>query len=71
MPVPSPRRLIASASVLLLVLALAGYHAWCWRLLQAFAAGRNTRSARWFRWFNEIPSLLLVAIVLLAVVRPY
>jgi putative membrane protein len=54
-----------------LVLVLAGYHAWCWRLLRDFAAGRNARSGRWYRWFNEAPSLLLIGIVLLAVARPF
>jgi putative membrane protein len=54
-----------------LVLLLIGYHAWIWRLLRDFAAGRNARSARWYRWFNEVPSLLLIGIVLLAVVRPF
>ncbi len=54
-----------------LVLILIGYHAWNWRLLRDFAAGRNARSARWYRWFNEVPSLLLIGIVLLAVVRPF
>jgi len=56
---------------LVLVLALAAYHAWCWRLLRDFAAGRNVRSPRWYRWFNEAPSLLLIGIVLLAVARPF
>ena len=56
---------------LALVLLLAAYHAWCWCLMRALAAGRNRRSPRWFRWFNELPSLLLVAIVLLAVLRPF
>jgi len=56
---------------LALVLPLIGYHFWNWRLLRDFAAGRNARSARWYRWFNEIPSLLLIGIVLLAVVRPF
>lgn len=54
-----------------LVVLLIGYHAWCWRLVQDFAAGRNTRSDRWYRWFNEAPSLLLIGIVLLAVARPF
>jgi putative membrane protein len=54
-----------------LVLLLIGYHAWNWRLLRDFAADRNVRSARWYRWFNEVPSLLLIGIVLLAVVRPF
>jgi putative membrane protein len=56
---------------LALVAVLVGYHAWTWRLLRDFAAGRNRRSARWYRWFNELPSLLLVGIVLLAVARPF
>jgi putative membrane protein len=55
---------------LALVALLIVYHAWNWRLLREFAAGRNTRSARWYRWFNEVPSLLLIGIVLLVVVRP-
>ena len=56
---------------LVLVALLAVYHVLTWRLMREFAAGRNARSARWYRWFNEIPSLLLVGIVLLAVVRPF
>ena len=56
---------------LALVAALVGYHIWCARLARAFRERRNTRSARWFRWFNEAPAVLLVAIVLLAVVKPF
>jgi len=56
---------------LALVLLLIAYHAWNWRLLRDFAAGRNGRSPRWYRWFNEVPSLLLIGIVLLAVARPF
>jgi protoporphyrinogen IX oxidase len=56
---------------LVLVALLVGYHAWTWKLMREFAAGRNARSPRWFRWFNEVPSLLLIAIVLLAVARPF
>jgi putative membrane protein len=55
---------------LLLVAALVGYHAWCYQLLLALRAGRNTHSQRWYRLFNELPMLLLVAIVVLAVVKP-
>jgi putative membrane protein len=55
---------------LLLVAALVGYHAWCYQLLLALRAGRNTHSQRWFRLFNELPTLLLIAIVVLAVVKP-
>jgi len=56
---------------LVLVALLVAYHFFTWRLLRDFAAGRNARSARWYRWFNEIPSLLLIGIVLLAVARPF
>ena len=55
---------------LLLVALLIGYHVWCYRLMLALAQGRNTRSERWLRMFNELPALLLIAIVILAVVKP-
>jgi putative membrane protein len=56
---------------LALVVLLIAYHVWIGRLVQAFAAGRNTHGERWYRWFNEAPSLLLIGIVLLAVARPF
>jgi putative membrane protein len=56
---------------LALVMALIGYHGACLALLQQFAADRNSRSERWFRLFNEVPALLLVAIVILVVVKPF
>jgi putative membrane protein len=55
---------------LLLVAALVGYHFWCYRLMLGLRAGRNRHSQRWYRLFNEAPALLLVAIVILAVVKP-
>jgi putative membrane protein len=55
---------------LALVAVLMGYHLWCYRLMTALRAGRNTRSQRWYRLFNEIPGLLLIAIVVLVVVKP-
>ena len=55
---------------LLLVALLVGYHFWCYRLVLALRAGGNPHSQRWYRWFNELPSLLLLAIVILAVVKP-
>jgi len=56
---------------LALVGLLVAYHVWIGRLVQIFAAGRNTHGERWYRWFNEAPSLLLIGIVLLAVARPF
>ncbi len=55
---------------LALVVALLAYHHLCGRLLRAFRAGRNTRSHVWFRWFNEVPVVVLTAVVVLVVVRP-
>jgi putative membrane protein len=55
---------------LLLVLLLIAYHVICYRLMRNFAKDRNARSARWYRAFNEVPSLLLIGIVILAVVKP-
>jgi putative membrane protein len=55
---------------IVLVALLAGYHVWCHRLMAALAQGGGVHSQRWYRWFNEVPSLLLIAIVLLAVLRP-
>ncbi len=56
---------------LALVLLLYGYHLWCWKLLRDFAADHNRHSQRWYRVFNELPVLLLLGIVLLAVARPF
>lgn len=55
---------------LVLAALLIAYHVWCRRLLGEFARNANQHSARWYRWFNEAPSVLLIAIVLLAVVKP-
>jgi protoporphyrinogen IX oxidase len=54
---------------LVLVAALIGYHHWCRRLMRQLASG-SARSQRWYRLFNEVPGLLLIAIVILAVVKP-
>jgi protoporphyrinogen IX oxidase len=56
---------------LLFVLLVIAYHGFCYSLMRAFAQNRNTHSARWYRGFNEVPSLLLIAIVLLAVLKPF
>jgi putative membrane protein len=56
---------------LALVVLLIGYHHACGSLLRKFEQGRNTRSHIWFRWFNEIPVLLLLAIVILVVIKPF
>jgi protoporphyrinogen IX oxidase len=55
---------------LLFVALVIVYHAYCYKLMRDFAAQRNRRSSKWFRGFNELPSLLLIVIVILAVVKP-
>jgi protoporphyrinogen IX oxidase len=54
-----------------LVALLMIYHGYCFKLLQDFRQGRNSRTANWFRGFNEIPTVLLIAIVILAVAKPF
>lgn len=55
---------------LALVALLVVYHLWCGRLMLDFRYERNTRSHVWYRWFNEIPTVVLVGIVLLVVIKP-
>ncbi|MGV6825751.1 MAG: protoporphyrinogen oxidase HemJ [bacterium] len=55
---------------LTLILIIVGYHIYCGKLLRDFKQDQNRHSHVWYRWFNEFPVLLLIAIVLLAVIRP-
>lgn len=54
-----------------LVTVLILYHLWCGKLLKDFKHGRNAKSHVWFRWFNEFPVLILIAVVILVVVKPF
>jgi protoporphyrinogen IX oxidase len=56
---------------LALVLLLITYHLYCGKLMRDFSEDRCTRHHFWFRWFNEIPVLILFAIVILVVVKPF
>jgi putative membrane protein len=56
---------------LVLVVLLIGYHHVCKRLLKKFENGENTHSHIWYRWFNEIPVLGMIAVVILVVVKPF
>ena len=56
---------------LTLVLLLIGYHLYCGRLYRQFLAGDNRRSHVWFRWFNELPVLILFVVVFLVVLKPF
>lgn len=55
---------------LMFVGTLIVYHGYCYKFTREFASGRNVHSSRWFRMFNEVPSFLLIGIVILAVVKP-
>ncbi|HNV87436.1 MAG TPA: CopD family protein [Methylotenera sp.] len=55
---------------LILVAGLIAYHLYCGKLMRDFKAGNNTRSHVWYRWFNEIPVLILFAVVILVIVKP-
>ena len=56
---------------LALVTFLVGYHFMCGALLKNFAQDINDKSHVFYRWFNEVPVLFLIAIVILVVVRPF
>ena len=56
---------------LALVLLLIVYHMLCFKFVRDFAHDRRTHSAKWFRAFNEVPALLLLGIVILAVTKPF
>ena len=54
-----------------LVALLVIYHWHCGRLLEAFQSGGNARSHVWFRFYNEMPVLVLFAVVFLVVLKPF
>ncbi len=56
---------------LLLIGLLVVYHLYCGRLVSQFAQDRNRHSHVWYRWFNEVPVVILFATVLLAVLKPF
>ena len=56
---------------LAVVLALIVYHAACGRMLARFERGEPARGHVWFRWFNELPVLGLLAAVILVTVKPF
>ncbi|MCG8379070.1 MAG: protoporphyrinogen oxidase HemJ [Proteobacteria bacterium] len=56
---------------LLLVFLLVIYHIYCGKLLIDFKYDRNKHSHIWYRWFNEVPVIFLIFIILLAVIKPF
>ena len=56
---------------LALVLVLIGYHIYCGKIVADFRNDRNTRNDRFYRMLNEFPTLILIAVVILVVVKPF
>ena len=56
---------------LLLVVVLVVYHLWCGKLVADFRHERNRHGHVWYRWFNEFPVLILIAVVFLVVMKPF
>ncbi|HVY19128.1 MAG TPA: protoporphyrinogen oxidase HemJ [Bauldia sp.] len=56
---------------LVFVIAMTGLHVWLGRRLREFAEDRNTRAAGTYRMVNEVPTLLVIIIVVLVVVKPF
>lgn len=56
---------------LTLVFLLIGYHHVCLSYMKKFAADANTKSHVFYRWFNEVPVVLLIAIVIFVIVKPF
>ncbi|HEY9147666.1 MAG TPA: CopD family protein [Gammaproteobacteria bacterium] len=56
---------------LALVGLLIGYHLYCGHLVKVFAEDRNARSHKFYRFFNEAPVLILTAVTILVVVKPF
>jgi putative membrane protein len=56
---------------LALVAVLVVYHVYCGKLMLDFKHGRNHHDHVYFRWFNEFPTVILIGVVILAVVKPF
>jgi len=56
---------------LVLVILLVAYHLFCGRVVASFRSGSNRRSHVFYRWFNELPVLILLGVVILVIVRPF
>ena len=54
-----------------LVLLLIAYHFWCSRLVKDLARDEINHGHKWYRWFNEFPTVVLFSVVLLVVLRPF
>ncbi|CDP52244.1 membrane protein [Devosia sp. 17-2-E-8] len=53
------------------VIALSGYHGWMGGFLRAFREDRNVKPQKFFRMINEVPTLLMIVIVIMVIVKPF
>jgi putative membrane protein len=53
------------------VLLLIIFHIMCWHYLKIFKEDKNIHSHKFYRWFNEAPIVLLIAIIIFVVVKPF
>lgn len=56
---------------LVALLILTGYHGFCSRWRRQFAANNNHHSEKFYRWMNEIPTILMIIIVIMVIVQPF
>lgn len=56
---------------LLLVVSLIAFHIYCGVIIKRFRENRNRNNHVFFRWINEVPAILLTAIILLTVIKPF
>jgi len=56
---------------ILLVLLLVLYHIWCFKFFNDFKKNNNSHSHVFFRWFNEVPVILLILITILVEIKPF
>lgn len=56
---------------LALVLLLIGFHVYCGKIVSVFKNNANTRGDKFYRWLNEFPTVILFAVVIIAVVKPW
>ena len=54
-----------------LVAGLIAYHLYCGKLMRDFKNNKNTHSHVWYRWFNEVPVIVLAIVVILVEVKPF
>ena len=55
---------------LIAVILLYGFHYHCWQYYRAFRAGQNRHSEKFYRYFNEVPTVLMIIIVIMAIIKP-